>query len=201
MRKQTTVKCVPYSMARSLIENGDLLSFRPRCRWYLPWSWITWLIALTNHNHICHSAMAAWWEDNLMIVQMTSSPDRIVLLSDYVKKWPNVITVSRPIVPIKQAWHFKKSIEMMVRITEKPYGWMRLLLLGLAHTFTGGLLYPNPPDDKLDSQWPPVCSESYSRAMRLGSGFDPCIDRPDSRTEPHHLYESPRLLKLFTLIR
>jgi hypothetical protein len=198
MKKSPTVKRVPYSVARPLIKSGDLLSFRPRCSWYRPWSYWTWLIALTNPGRICHSAMAAWWGNNLLVVQMTASPDRIVLLSDYVKKWPGSITVSRPITDYTEC--IPAAVERMVRITEQPYGWMRILLLGIAHTFTGGLLYPNVPDDERGSKWPPVCSESYSKAMRLGAGFDPCLDRPDCRTEPHHLYESDRLLKLFTPI-
>ena len=198
MKKSPTVKRVPYSRARPLIKSGDLLSFRPRCSWYRPWSWITWLIALTNANHICHSAMAAWWGNNLLVVQMTSSPDRIVLLSDYVNKWPGHITVSRPITDYPEC--IPSAVERMVRITELPYGWMRLLVLGFAHTFTGGLLYPNVPDDKYqDTKWPPVCSESYSRCLRL-AGFKPCPGKPDCRTEPNDLFESERLLKLFTLV-
>ena len=131
-----------------------------------------------------------------MVVQMTSSPTRIVLLSEYVRNYPGKITVSRPLV--NRGFKRLGAIDRMVRITEKPYGWMRILLLGLAHTLTGGLLWPNPGDDDSGSKWPPVCSEAYSRSMRL-SGFDPCIGRDDSRTEPHHLFESKRMKALFTL--
>lgn len=187
-----------YAKARRHIRSGDLLSFRPRCKWYFPWEYATWLIALTNPNRICHSAMAAWWGRNLMVVQMTSTPQRIVLLSEYVKRWPGKITVSRALVG--PGFHCESAVSRMVKITERRYGWIRLALLGLANTFTGGLLWPNPIDDDTTvSNLPPVCSESYSRAMRL-SGFDPCPNRPDSRTEPHHLFESPRLKPLFTLV-
>jgi hypothetical protein len=197
MRREKSIKRVEYSSVRKRIRSGDLLSFKPRCSILRPWSYWTWLIALTNKGHHCHSAMAAWWGENLMCVQMTASPDRIVLLSDYVKKWPGTITVSRPLVP--RSFRRKEAVDRMVRITERPYGWVRLFVLGFAHTFTGNLLYPNAADDDQKSKWPPVCSESYSRSMRL-SGFDPVLDRPDSRTEPNHLFESPRMRPLFTLM-
>ena len=192
------VKEEKYDDIRDDILSGDLLSFRPRCSWYRPWSYWTWLIALTNKSHICHSAMAAWWGENLMVVQMTADPNRIGLLSDYVKKWPGKITVSR--AKVKRGFNRNYAVQEMVRITEKRYGWLRILFLGLTHTFTGGLLWPNPEDsDSVVSSLPPVCSESYSRAMRL-SGFDPVIGRSDSRTEPHHLFESDRMKPMFTLV-
>ena len=187
---------VEYWKAERQIQDGDLLSFHPRCRWYNPLGWFTWLIALTNKAHICHTAMAAWWDDELLAVQMTSVPTRIILLSDLVKQWPGKIVVSRP----KHIFRKKIAVREMVKITEKPYGWLRLLLLGFAHTFTGGILYPNVPDAQPEStKWPPVCSESYSRAMRL-AGFKPCPDRADCYTEPHHLYESSRFRPMFTLV-
>ena len=197
MDKKQEIAVARYGTVRDCIRSGDLLSFHPCCSWYRPWSYITWLIALTNRYHICHTAMAAWFGNNLMVVQMTASPTRIILLSTYVKNWPGKIIVSRP--KISMDFSPSEAVDRMVKITERPYGWIRLLLLGFSHTFTGGMLYPNPPDsDNVESELPPVCSESYSRAMRL-SGFDPVIDRPDSRTEPHHLFESPRFKKLFIL--
>jgi hypothetical protein len=196
MKKRREVKRVPYAKAEDKIRTGDLLSFHPRCKWYQPWGWFTWLIALTNQYRICHSAMACWWDNNLLLVQMTSSPSRIILLSDVVKQWPGKIIVSRPNGQFQEDY----ATSVMVRITEKSYGWVRLFLLGLSHTFTGGLLWPNPiDDDTAVSDLPPVCSESYSRAMRL-AGFDPVEGRPDSKTEPHHLYESPKLKPLFVLV-
>jgi len=196
MNSIENLKQVTYEKAEGKINNGDLLSFHPRCKWWQPWSWFPWLIAFTNKYRICHSAMACKWCDNLLVVQMTSSPDRIVLLSDVVRKWPGKIIVSRPLGNFNRV----DAINTMVRITEKPYGWVRLFLLGLSHTFTGGLLWPNPiDDDTAVSDLPPVCSESYSRAMRL-AGFDPCLKRPDSKTEPHHLFESDLMKPLFILV-
>jgi hypothetical protein len=192
---QEEIPRLTYENAEPWIRSGDLLSFQPRCVWWRPWSWMPWIIALTNPGHICHTAMACWWGKNLLAVQMTSSPQRIVLLSELVRKWPGKITVSTPNGRIDKS----AAVDTMVRITERPYGWVRIVLLGLAHTFTGGLLYPNVPDDQYqDTKWPPVCSEAYSRACRI-NGYR-VSDRPDCRTEPHHLYESHRLTKCFVLV-
>ena len=72
--------------------------------------------------------MAAWWGDNLMCVQMTSSPNRIVRLSTLVRQWRGKITVSWAMGNFDQA----RAVEVMVRIASRPYGWWRLLLMGLS---------------------------------------------------------------------
>jgi len=198
MVKQKTLPIALYSDARLKIRSGDLLSFRPCFIWYNPLSYLSLLIALTNRDRIVHSAMAAWWGDHLVCVQMQAASDRMVLLSEYVKRWPGKIIVSRALVPV--GFNRKKAAQSMVGITEKKYGLVRLLLLAFANTLTGGLLYPNVSNaDSDESKWPPVCSEAYSRAMRT-NGFDPYPSRADSRTEPHHLFESNRLKPLFILV-
>jgi hypothetical protein len=198
MVKHKPIREVAYSVARDHIRSGDLLSFKPCFIWYSPLSYFTLLVSLTNKDRIVHSAMACWWGEHLVCVQMQAAPDRMVLLSEYAKRWPGKIIVSRARVPL--GFNRRKAAQTMVGITEKKYGWMRLLLLAFANTFTGGLLYPNVPnDDAMESKWPPVCSEAYSRAMRV-NGFDPYPERPDCRTEPHHLFESKRLKPLFILV-
>jgi hypothetical protein len=155
------------------------------------------VVAMFNKNRICHTAMAGWWYGHLIVVQMTSTPDRIVLLSDYVKKYPGKIIVSRPVFMKRETG--TSALQNMIAATEKRYGWLRLLLLGLSHTFTGGKLFPRTGDDSQDSKWPPICSEAYSQSMRL-AGFDPCKGIEDGRTEPHHLFESVRMKPLFILV-
>jgi hypothetical protein len=145
--------------------------------------------------------MAGWWEGHLMCVQMTADPDRTTLLSEYVKKWPGCIAVSRPRYGYSLHTEFKTSwdaLDNMIQITKKPYGWIRILALGFAHTFTGGRFYPNVPNGE-ETKWPPVCSESYSRAMRL-SGMDLVPERPDCRTEPYHLFTAKLLKPMFVLV-
>ena len=144
--------------------------------------------------------MAVWWLDRLMCVQMTSTPDRNVLLSLYVKKYSGKIIVSRPKYKNSNIASQKiKEIAAgnMIDITERPYGWFRIALFGLAYIFTGNTIYSAFPNS-YESKWPPVCSESYSRAMRK-AGFDPCLDLADCFTEPKDLFESSRMQPLFVL--
>jgi hypothetical protein len=179
------------------IRNGDLLSFQPTCKWYKPWTLWTWLIAIENDAHICHSAMAAWLEGELCCVQMDSAKDRIVILDSYVRRWPGSIIVSRALVP--KGFNRRHAVRRMLAMTIRPYGWMRIIVLAFSRTITGRLLYPGMSKDCEKSKYPPICSEAYSRAMRL-EGFDPIPGRADYRTEPHHLYESNKFKPLFILI-
>jgi hypothetical protein len=195
-----------YADARRHIRDGDLLSFRPRCRWYMPWEYATWLIACTNRHHICHSAMAAWWGNNLMCVQMTSQDQRIVRLSALVCRWPGKITVSRampsPTNRSKTGRHVydrARAVEVMVRIASRPYGWWRLFLMGLSHTLLGAHICPQSENDWEKSKWPPVCSQSVAMATRA-AGADPCPKLADRSTEPHNLYESKFYEPLYTLV-
>jgi hypothetical protein len=191
---------VSYKKAEHLIHNGDMLSFKPRCVWWQPWYWFTWLIALRNKARVCHTGMAVWCNGNLLLVQMTSVQNRIQLLSEVVSRWPGKIIVSRPEKKYAEHWNVRKTIHEMVKITEKSYGWIRLTLLGITQTYTYGWLYPDISYSKREStKWPPVCSESYSRAMRVG-GFDVCPNKADCHTTPADLYESDRLTPLFVLV-
>jgi hypothetical protein len=198
MRSRFDIPSVRFEDAKDKIRSGDLLSFHPCFVWYSPITWFTWLIAFSNTHRISHSAMACWWGDKLMCVQMQAGSDRIVLLSDYVRKWPGKIIVSKAKVPY--GFNRRKAAAEMVAVTDKQYGWLRLLVLGFCNTFTGRWLYPNVSNDQAEiTKWPPVCSEAYSRIMRL-NGFDPTPERPDCRTEPHHLYESQKMKPLFVLV-
>jgi hypothetical protein len=196
MQKEA-IKKMKLSDCQEHIHDGYLLSMLPTPVWYKPWTFWTMAVAMLNENRICHTAMAGWWYDHLIVVQMTSTPDRIVLLSDYVKKYPGKIIVSRPVFMRREVG--TKALNNMIAITEKKYGWVRILLLGLSHTFTGGKLFPKTANDSRASCWPPVCSEAYSQSMRE-AGFDPCKGLEDSRTEPHHLFESVRMMPMFILV-
>jgi hypothetical protein len=187
-----------YADVRTQIRDGDLLSFRPRPRWWRPWEYATWLIALTNRQHICHSAMAAWWHGNLMLVQMTSSPDRIIRISEVVKRWPGKCIVSRA-VPKSKAFSRDKAVEVMIRIAGRKYGWWRLFFMGLAHTLLGRRLAPRSNKDFEKSKWPPVCSQAVSMATRA-AGDDPCPHMADRSTEPADLYESKFFKPMYILV-
>jgi hypothetical protein len=186
-----------YAEVRSKIRSGDLLSFHPCFAWYNPFTYLSVLIGLTNKNRISHSAMACWIGKSLCCLQMDSTSMRIVPLSLYADAYPGKIVVSRALVP--RGFRRDKATSRMLEIVETQYGWARVAILAFSRTITGGKWYPVDKNDKAKSPWPKVCSEAYSCAMRR-SGFDPCPDRADHRTEPHHLYESPQCRPMFTLI-
>ena len=54
-----------YAEARRQIRNADLLLFRRR-------DWLGRLIAVAGRSEYVHAAMAGWWKDRLMCVEMTS---------------------------------------------------------------------------------------------------------------------------------
>ena len=187
-----------YANVRCKIRDGDLLSFRPRPRWWRFWEYATWLIALTNQDRICHSAMAAWWHGNLMLVQMTSSPDRVVRLSEVVKRWPGKCVVSRA-MPSNRRFSRGKAVEVMIKISARKYGWWRLFLMGFAHTLLGRAIAPRSHKDCERSKWPPVCSQAVSMAVRA-AGVDPCPKLADRSTEPVDLYESEFYRPVYILV-
>ncbi len=197
MKKNKELPHIIYAKARRRIRTGDLISFKPCFQWYNPVSYLSLLNALTNKNHIGHSAMAVWIGKTLCCVQMDSTSLRMIPLSIYADAWPGKMIVSRALVP--RGFHRMKAGWEMISIIEKKYGWIRIALLGFARTITGGKWYPVDKNDTARSCWPPVCSEAYSRAMRL-AGFDPCPNRSDCRTEPHHLFESEKLKPLFVIV-
>jgi len=79
---------VPYADARREIRDADLLLFRSRS---LVWR----LVSVAGRSPYTHAAMAGWWGDRLMCVEMTSGGGRAQLLSNLVERWPGVIDVFR----------------------------------------------------------------------------------------------------------
>jgi hypothetical protein len=142
--------------------------------------------------------MAAWWGNNLLCVQMAVRGQRVVRLSQLVRRWPGKITVSRARTT-GDGFDTAKAVEAMVRIASRPYGFWRLFSMALSHTLLGLHLCPPSRNDWEKSNWPPVCSQSYSMACRSGR-FDPCPHRADNSTEPSDLFDSPAMHPLFTLV-
>src|SRR5512137_265229 len=75
-----------YGEVRRRIRDADLLLFRRRSR-------IGRLISVAGRSQYVHAAMAGWWKDRLMCVEMTSGGGRAQLLSNIVAPWPGVVDV------------------------------------------------------------------------------------------------------------
>lgn len=109
---------VPYSDVRCEIRNADLLLFRRRNR-------VTRLIAVAGRSQYVHAAMAGWWKNRLMCVEMTSGGGRAQLLSNIVAQWPGVIDVYRANAAHRR-FSRERALKTMLGITGRRYGWANL---------------------------------------------------------------------------
>ncbi len=194
---------VPYSQARRRIRSGDLLLLR-RGRW-----WPHWLIAAGGRTVYVHAAMAAWWQQDLMCLEMVwRRGGRAVCLSHQVRQCPGQWDVYslRPVV--KHKVDRLLAVRAMRRLTGTPYGWRALVRVIWRHLPLVRWLAPGPSDDPpvvLTGQLPPLppepmfCSQAVVWAYRL-AGVDPAPNLPDRLTEPGDLARSPLFQYRFTLI-
>ena len=149
-----------YREARPEIRDADLLLFRRR-------SWIARLIAVAGRSRYVHAAMAGWWKDRLMCVEMTSGGGRAQLLSNLVERWPGAIDVYRANVG-RRRFSRKDALSAMIGITGKRYGWGNLLRAALLH-LSVLRFFARPDANDLDaSTWPPFCSQAVAAADRAG---------------------------------
>lgn len=182
---------IPYDEARRRIRDADLLLFRRRNR-------LLRLIAVAGRSEYVHAAMAGWWNDRLMCVEMTAGGGRAQLLSNLVKRWPGAIDVYQANAG-RRRFSRARALGAMIGITGKRYGWANLFRTALRHLPIVRLLV-SPNNDDLDvSRRPPFCSQAVAMADRQG-GVDPVPNLADGRTEPADLSRSPFFEYRFTLV-
>lgn len=172
---------VDYSEARRQIRDADLLLFRRRSR-------LTRLIAVAGRSPYVHAAMAGWWKDRLMCVEMSSGGGRAQLLSNLVAQWPGVIDVYH-VNSVGRRFSREKALRAMIGITGKRYGWASLFRAALLHLPMFRFLVSPDVNDLESSTRPPFCSQAVSMAMRIG-GVDPVPNLADRLTEPGDLARS-----------
>jgi len=182
---------ISYDDARRKIRDGDLLLFRPRG---LIWR----AIAVAGRSEYTHAAMAGWWNDRLMNVEMTSGGGRAQLLSNIVRRWPGVIDVYQANTEQKHRFSRKKALAAMIGITGIDYGKWNLFRASLLHLPVFRFLVSPDLDDAETSRWPPFCSQAVSMACRAG-GVDPVPNLADRLTEPADLARSMFFKYRFTL--
>jgi hypothetical protein len=183
--------CVSYGQARQQIRNADLLLFRRR-------NWWTRLIAVAGRSEYVHAAMAGWWKDRLMCVEMTNGGGRAQLLSNLVARWPGAIDVYQANATGRR-FSRERAVGAMIGITGKRYGWASLLRAALLHLPAFRFLARPDANDAESSDWPPFCSQAVSLADRAG-GVDPVPNLADRLTEPADLSRSTFYAYRFTLV-
>lgn len=185
------VQHVPYSEGRREIRDADLLLFRSR-------DWLTRAFAVAGRSKYVHAAMAGWWKDRLMCVEMTSGGGRAQLLSNIVERWPGACDVYRANAA-RHRFSRQRALAAMIALTGKPYGTLNLLRASLLHMPILRFLVPPTTNDTETSGLPPFCSQAVAMACRQG-GIDPVPNLADRLTEPADLARSPFFEYRFTLV-
>jgi len=197
------VRQIPYSKARRQIRSGDLLLLR-RGR-----NWAHRLIAAGGRTVYVHAAMAAWWNQDLMCLEMVWwRGGRAVCLSHQVARCPGRwdVYALRPVG--QQQVDRSLAVRAMRRLTGTPYGWKALGRVIVRHWPVLRWLLPPPTEDPpvlVAGALPPMplepmfCSQAVVWAYRL-AGADPTPNLPDRLTEPGDLARSPLFRYRFTLL-
>jgi hypothetical protein len=179
-----------YAEVRHRIGDGDLLLFRRGGP-----------IAIAGRGEHAHAAKAAWWDDDLLCLEVTGwHGGRAVMLSHLVRRRPGRIDVFE--VNPEGRWpHYDRqgAVRFMRRLCGCPYGYFGLIAAALLHLpVVRWFVRPNLDDEAIDRR-PPFCSQACAMADRLGGGVDPVPRLADRLTEPADLARSPLYRYRFTL--
>ena len=204
---------IPFTKARNLIEEGDVLLYRNS-------GFIPYLIKAATQGPYTHVGLASWVYDKtgsqsyLECVEFREwKGGRAVNLAQQVRFYNRQIDVYRATSPFcdlsfKGGEIKKKNIFLKGRkitnclrsITGIPYGWRRIWWLGKHHFIGTRLWLPEEShDDELKNEVVyPVCSTVVAHCYH--ANFTDLIhNRSNSRTEPSDIARSPILNYLFTL--
>jgi len=182
---------VRYREARKQIGDGDLLLFRRRG-----------LISIAGRGEHSHAAKAAWWDGDLMVLEMLQfRGGRAVTLSSQVRNWPGQWDVFET----NPGNHWPEydrtgATRAMRRLCGCDYGYAGLIATALLHLPVVRLFVRPDLDDTSADGRPPFCSHACAMADRIGGGVDPVPHLADRLTEPADLARSPFYRYRFTLI-
>lgn len=182
---------VSYRLVRGQIRDADLLLYRRRG-----------LIAIAGRGQHSHAAKAAWWGDDLFVLEVTGfHGGRAVLLSRQVRRRPGQIDVYGANAGARWPEYDRQAaVRFMRRLCGCQYGYAGLLGAALLH-LPGVRLFVRPKlDDEAIDRRPPFCSQAVAMADRLGGGVDPVPHLADRLTEPADLARSPFYQYRFTLV-
>lgn len=205
-------KKVPYTRARRYIRNGDMLLFRRGRRWQHH------LISLGGRSMYVHTAMAAWWNRDLMCLEMVwGRGGRAVCLSSQVATYPGRWDVYGLLSVGGERVDRRLAVRAMKRLTGTQYGWKALGRVVCRHLSIVRWMVPPPqgeppePSEAPDSSVrgfqehlvvppePMFCSQAVAWAYRV-AGIDPVPNLPDRLTEPADLARSRLFRYRFTLV-
>lgn len=182
--KRTTKK---FWDCRHEIFNADLLLFRNGGA-----------IAVAGRGEYTHAAMAGWWFDHLMALELRElRGGRAVTLWSQALKYPGRIDVYRPDLPDALR---ENAFAAMRGKAGHDYDYYGLLRAACAHLPGVRWFVPAETRDVDPSRLahPEFCSAAVASAYRM-AGRDPVPNLADRLTEPNDLARSPMFSYLFTL--
>ena len=190
MTETRGLSLVHYAQVRPQIADGDLLLFRRHG-----------LIAVAGRGDHSHAAKAAWWGEDLFLLEVRALGGRAVTLSSQVERYPGRIDVFETNPDGRWAEYRRtEAIRFMKRFAGCRYGWINLFLAALLHLPVVRLFVSPDTDDLAVCQRPPFCSQAVAMAERLGGGVNPVNRLADRLTEPCDLARSPFYRYRFTLL-
>lgn len=189
---------VPFSEAKILIAEGDLLLFQGNP-----------LIAIAGRGRYSHAAKVARWGSDLFCLEVREfHGGRAIMLQSLVERYPGKIDVFES-NPNNQWPEYRchASTRFMRRLTGCRYGWRNVFRAALSHMALTRLFFrpscQDMDDQQVFTQLPgketPFCSQAVVMAERIGGTVDPVPQLADRWTEPSDLARSPFYRYRFTL--
>lgn len=187
----TQRKNLRYQHATAQIRDSDLLLFRR-----------AGLIAADGRGEHCHAAKAAWWGDDLFLLETRAvQGSRAVTLLSQVRRFPGRIEVYQANPDDRWSEYDREgATRYMRRLAGKDYGYWGVLAAAWLHLPVIRLLVRADTDDRAIDRRPPFCSQACAMADRIGGGVDPVPHLADRLTEPADLARSPFYRYAFTLV-
>ena len=184
-------KFVRLEEARNHIQDADLLLFRRRG-----------LIAIAGRGEHSHAAKAAWWDDDLLCLEIREfKGGRAVTLASQIDRHSGRIDVLE--ANNSDRWpEFDRTgaTKFLRQLAGCDYGYAALLAAALLHLPLVRLVVKSEIDDTTIDRRPPFCSQACAMADRIGGGVDPVPHLADRLTEPADLARSPFYRYRFTLV-
>lgn len=161
------MKLLPYDKAREVIQDGDIIFFKGKRKY-----WLHTLIMTSTHSNLFHVGIAFWVGEGenrrcLLVEAHGSTPRRIVTLSFYEEYEMVVVT---PPIQWKEA-----STAAFQKIGTAKYGYLSAFYIGLRDIMLRYFDYKLPARDFPRE----VCSEFVAKVYQF---VDPIIS-------PQRLYD------------
>ena len=191
-------KKIPYTEAKKLIQEGDVLLFRGR-------GILSWLIKRYGSGVHSHVGIAHWDGDHLQCVEFREfKGGRSVSLRSQVNDTPSGIDVFRAATKLQYEnieYNLTDTVRskissILILLTGLPYGWQNIWKLVKHYTPFLRLEAQNIKDD--DPTKVLVCSTAVAYAYRMAY-VDPVPYLADSAVAPADLARSALFQYQFTL--